>query len=150
LAEVMEEMNNEHTLSGLLRKRAELVKALEHAHTVVRRLVIDLDNLDATIRLFEPGAELEEVQIKPLPPRHAAFQGEVARIILGILRDAGQPMTTHDLTLHVMANRGMNTADVRLVKLMTKRVGSCLRHHRGRGTLRSQHIRGELAKWEVV
>jgi hypothetical protein len=143
-------MENEHTLAGLKRKRAELVKHLEHAHTVVRRLIIDLDNLDATIRLFEPHAELEQVTMQPLPPRHAAFQGEVSRIVLGALRNAQGPMSTQELTMHVMADRGMNTMDARLVKLMTKRVGACLRHHRVRGVLRSEHKHGEHATWEIT
>jgi len=52
--------------------------------------------------------------------------------------------------MHVMAEREMNTADKRLVKTVTKRVGACLRHHRSKGLLRN--VRGLVQRlaWEVV
>src|ERR1700722_11526416 len=67
------------------------------------------------------------VKPKPLPPRHAAYKGEVARIVLGMLREAKRPCSTQEFTMHVMAERGMNTADKRLVKTVTKRIGARLR-----------------------
>jgi hypothetical protein len=49
--------------------------------------------------------------------------------------------------MHVMAERGMNTADKRLVKTVTKRVGACLRHHRNGKLVRSvADIGGRLAR----
>lgn len=95
--------------------------------------MIDLDAVDQALRLFKPDIELQAIKPKPLPPRHAAYKGEVARIVLGTLRDAKRPCTTQELTMHVMAERGMNTADTGLVKTVGKRVESCLRHHRTTG-----------------
>lgn len=143
-------MENEHVLSGLIKKRAEIAGQIDHAQTALRQLIIDLDNLDATIRLFAPDIDLEEVKPKPLPPRHAAFKGEVARVLLGTLRQAKEPMTIPELTLHVMAERGLNTADKRLQKTIAKRVSSCLRHHRKSGLLKSQKAGRELTVWERV
>lgn len=116
---------------------AELGGRLEHHQAQVRQIVIEIDALDQTLRLFDPDVELAEIKPKPLPPRHAAYKGEVARIVLSTLREAGRPCSTQELTMHVMAERGMNTADRRLVKAVGKRVGSCLRHHRARGLLAS-------------
>jgi len=52
--------------------------------------------------------------------------------------------------MHVMAERGMNTADKGLVKTVTKRVGASLRHHRARGLIRSVGGLGGLLVWEVA
>ncbi len=142
-------MENEHALSGLIRKRAEIAGQFEHYQAKARQLVIDLDNVDATIRMFEPDIDLAEIRPKPLPPRHAAYKGEVARIVLGTLRDAKRPCTTQELAMHVMAERGMNTADKRLVKTVTKRVGACLRHHRSKGVVHSKGF-GQRLAWEIV
>lgn len=142
-------MEHEHVLSGLIRKRGELAGQIEHAQTVLRQFIIDLDNLDATIRLFDPDIDLAEIKPKPLPPRHAAFKGEVSRIVLTALRQRG-PMTAQQLAQHVMADRGLNTADMRLVRTLGKRVGACLRHHRSRGLVRSIHQPGRLGLWEVA
>jgi hypothetical protein len=143
-------MENEHALAALLRKRAELAGLFEHHQAKARQLLIDIDALDATIRMFNPEIDLADVKPKPLPPRHAAYKGEVARIILGTLRDAKRPCTTQELTMHVMAERGMNTADKRLVKTVTKRVGACLRHHRNKGLLRTTKGFGARIAWEVT
>ena len=143
-------MADPHVLTGLITKRAELAGRLEHDQAVVRQLLIDLDACDATIRLFKPDIDLEEIRPKPLPPRHAAYKGEVARIVLGTLRDAKRPCSTQELTMHVLAERGMNTADKRLVKTVTKRVGSCLRHHRARGVIRSTGGLGKRIAWEIA
>lgn len=143
-------MAEPHVLTGLIAKRAELAGLLEHHQAKVRQLLIDLDAVDATIRMFAPDIDLAEIRPKPLPPRHAAYKGEVSRIVLGTLRDAQRPCTTQELTMHVLAERGMNTADKRLVKTVTKRIGACMRHHRTRGLVRSSEGLGKRIAWEVV
>ena len=143
-------MADPHVLTRLITKRAELAGKQEHHQAKARQLLIDPDSVDATIRLFKPDIDLEEIRPKPLPPRHAAYKGEVARIVLGTLREAKKPCLTQELTMHVMAERGMNTADKRLVKTVSKRVGACLRHHRARGVLRSSVGLGKRIAWEVV
>jgi len=130
-------MENEHVVSGLVKKRAELAGQIEGAQTTLRQLIIDLDNLDATLRIFVPDIDLADIKPKPLPPRHQAFKSEVMRIVFAALRESEGPMTAEQLAQYVMAERGLNTADKRLVRAMGKRVGACLRHHRTRGLLRS-------------
>jgi hypothetical protein len=143
-------MSEPHVVSALIAKRGELAGQTEHHQTVLRQLIIDLDHLDATLRIFVPDIDLEDIRPKPFPPQAAAFKGEVARIILGTLREAGKPLTTAELTVYVMAARGLNTADKRLLKTMSKRVGSALRHHRSVGLLRSVQKAGQLTGWEVA
>ncbi|MPZ39893.1 MAG: hypothetical protein GEU95_17905 [Rhizobiales bacterium] len=143
-------MENEHVISGLKKKRAELAGKIEHHQTVLRQLIIDLDNLDATLRLFVPDIDLEEIKPKPMPPRSMAFKGEVSRIIFETLRDANGPMTVQQMAEIVMAQRGLNTADKKLARAISKRVGAALRHHRSRGTLRSVKGPGSFLLWEIA
>jgi hypothetical protein len=51
--------------------------------------------------------------------------------------------------MHVMAERGMNTADKRLVKTFGKRVGACLRHHRT-GLIRSVNGLSDRLAWRLA
>ncbi|MCI0430419.1 MAG: hypothetical protein L0210_07750 [Rhodospirillales bacterium] len=143
-------MKYEHVLSGLIAKRAELAGKIDHAQTTLRQLIIDLDSLNATIRLFAPDIDLEDIKPKPLPPRHAAFKGEVARVTFGMLRQSSAPVSTHDLTMHVMAERGLDTADRRLLRTIDRRVGACLRHHRTKGLLRSYRGPEQFMVWEIA
>jgi hypothetical protein len=61
-------------------------------------------------------------------------------------------MTTKELARYVMAERGLNTADVSLLQLFTRRTGALLRWQKKRGILRSikdpQHGRFDL--WEIA
>ena len=88
----------------------------------------DIDNVDATIRIFAPDIDLEEIRPKPLPPRHAAFKGETCRAITDALRGTGEALTTKDITLRVTAARGLNAADPGLARTVQKRVGARSRH----------------------
>jgi hypothetical protein len=54
---------------------------------------------------------------RPAPLYHVSFRGEFVRIILDMMRDAQGPVTTKEITLHVMRGRGLNTADAALVAL---------------------------------
>ena len=143
-------MAERHVVTALIDKRAELAGCIEHTQTQLRQLVIDLDHLDATIRQFKPDIDLEDIRPKPMPPRHSAFRGQVVRIVLDTLKQSPEPMTSHDLALHVMAERGLNTADRGLVKTVQKRVGSCLRWHRAKGVLRSREGHGGFLLWEIA
>jgi len=150
LAEEQQVNNPSHVVSGLMAKRAELSGMLEHHQAKVRQLLIDLDAVDVALRMFDPEIELEMIKPKPMPPRLAAYKGEVARIVLGTLREAKRACSTQELAMHVMAERGMNTADKRLVKTVTKRVGACMRHHRNKGIVRSNGGLGDRLAWEIA
>lgn len=143
-------MTETHVVTALIAKRAELAGKLEHHHATVRQLMIDLDAIDQSLRLFKPDIVLDDIKPKSMPPRHAAYKGEVARIVLGTLRTAKRACSTQELTMHVMAERGMNTADKGLVKTVGKRVGACLRHHRTKGLIRSVDGLGDRLAWEVA
>jgi hypothetical protein len=54
---------------------------------------------------------------------HRAIRGDMTRATLDALRDAPGPMTTIELARHVMAERGLNTADKALLQLFTRRTG---------------------------
>lgn len=65
---------NQNLLAGSIRKRAEIAGMIEHTQAQLRQLVIDLDSVDATIRIFDPNVDLAEVKPKPMPPRNQAFK----------------------------------------------------------------------------
>lgn len=144
-------MENEHVLSGLIRKRAELVGEIDHLTSVVQQKVIELDHLDATIRIFHPDIDLEAIRPKTVPPRHQASPGEMIRGVLTVLRESKEPLTSGDITLRLMHRRGLNTADKGLVRTVSKRVIACVRNARNKGLLRSIKEAGQpLLSWEIV
>jgi hypothetical protein len=60
-------------------------------------MVLDLANIDATIVQFDPDFKVETIRPKPFrPPKDWSNRGQVSRIILSILRQASQPLTTRN------------------------------------------------------
>jgi hypothetical protein len=143
-------MKNEHVLSGLMAKRAELSGQIEYAQTALRQLVLDLDRVDAVIRLFDPDADLQAIKPQAFPPRYSAFQGDMSRIVLGMLREATAPLTTLEITNSVILDRGLDEHDRHAFNMIRKRVQACLRHHHKGGLVRSIAEEQETFKRWVI
>jgi hypothetical protein len=142
--------NFSHVLYALTRKRAEIAGKIEHNQLMLRQLITELDHIDAAIRIFDPTIDLENIKPKPVPPRHAAFKGEVTRIVLKMLRQAKAPLTSRDIALELMKQRGLSPDDRALSVVMVKRVCACLRKHRLNGVVAVAPIEGKLQGWVLA
>jgi hypothetical protein len=99
LAEGLEvTQENQHTINALIRKRAEIAGQIENLQGQLKKAVVDLDNVEATLRLFAPQIDMVQIGARRVPTAHHAFRGEVSRIVLEALRDASGPLTTTELT----------------------------------------------------
>lgn len=143
-------MENDNVVNGLLRRRQEVADRLELVQGQMKQLVLDLDALDTTIRLFRPDTEIGVVRIKPIPRRHAAVRHESSRILFSLLREAGRPLTTREIVRAVMENRGLNTADHAMVETMRLRLASTLRKLKNRGKLVASVEAGRNMRWGLV
>lgn len=143
-------MENEHVLSGLIRKRAELVGEIDGLTAIVQQKAIELDHLDATIRIFKPDIDLEQIKPKTVPPRHQALPGEMIRGVLSVLRESKEPLTSAEITARLMKRRAMNAADPVLMRTISKRVFACARNARNKGLLRSTKEPGQQMLWEIA
>ncbi len=58
-------------LTGLKKRRAELAGQIEATHDAFRKMIVDLENLDATIRQFAPDFQVESIKPRAFrpPPR---------------------------------------------------------------------------------
>jgi hypothetical protein len=139
-------MKNEHLLSGLIAKRAEIAGKIETLQREIRDLVAALGHVDASIRLFNPNVDLEDINPK-LPPRHMAFKGEVSRLVLNALRKSEKPLPVSELTLIVLAGRGLSPDDKPFMRILSKRVGACLRNLKKKGLVSMTRLPGSL--WEI-
>ena len=89
-------------LSGLIRKRQEIAAELDTAQSKVRQLILDIDALDATLRLFQPDIDLDVVNVRPTPRRHEAHRGDTSRLIASLLREVEGPLSHRKITVRVM------------------------------------------------
>lgn len=139
-------MERPNTVSGLLDKRAELAGKIAHAQKQLRGMVCDLDHLDATIRLFDPDADISKV--KPYRTAHRAKRGEMQRFVLRALREAKEPLTSLEITQAMIEARGLNAGDATIV-LMRKRVGACLTKLSAQGVVEEIPLPGTYKGWRL-
>ena len=139
-----------YVLDGLLKRRAEIAGDIENTHARLREMIIALENLDATILQFDPSYRVESIRPKAFrPPKDWANRGEMTRIILSVLRQAAEPLTTRDIALQLLVERALDKNDQRLLRLMTKRVGVALRLQRDKGGVKSDQGPGQYQLWEI-
>ncbi len=144
-------MADPHVITALVKKRAHLAGDIENAHEALRKMVLDLENLDATLRLFDPDYHVEAIRPKAFrPPKDWSNRGQMSRIILSVLRQAAEPLTTRDIAVQLLIERALDSEDTRLLRLMTKRVGVALRGQRDNGIVHSEQGPGQYMLWNIV
>jgi len=141
-------VKNEHVLSGLMAKRAELSGKIEAMQREMRAFVIAIDHIDAALRMFDPDIDLDEIKPK-MPPRHSAFRGEVSRLVLTALRKSGHPMPVSELVHHVLAGRGLTAEDKPFMRVLSRRVGACLRNLRKKDLVELIQRVGYAGMWQI-
>lgn len=140
----------DYVLTGLVKRRAELAGEIEATHNRLRKLVADLEHLDGTLLVLDPTMPVESIKPKAFrPPKDWAHRGEMTRLVLSILRQASEPLTTRDIALEMLVTRALDRSDQRLLRLMSKRVGVALRLQRDKGVVRSEHGTGQYQLWEI-
>jgi hypothetical protein len=144
-------MNNDierpNTVLGLLDKRAQLAGKLKYLRAEERKVICDLDHIDAAIRLF--NAKPNEDRIVRYPTKHRAKKGEVVRMVVRLLKNATKPITSLDIVLVQIEERGLKTDDETVI-LMRKRVGACLNKLKNEGVVRVVPQAGLYHGWEWV
>lgn len=115
-----------HVATALIDKRRELAGKIEDPQRQLKIAVADLDHLETSLRLFVPDIDLTEHGPRPVPPRHAAFKGEVTRVVLDSLRTAGRPLSTKDLAARVVPRLAFTTTSPgrTLPRMLPKWIGA--------------------------
>ena len=95
-------------VSGLVTKRSELAGEVEHHRRELQRLADELGHVDATIRLFDPSYDLGTIRVSKRGHRHLWFgQGECQRLVLEVLREAVEPLSSNALTHALLVRKGL-------------------------------------------
>jgi hypothetical protein len=136
-----------YMVEGLAKKRAEVAGDIERTHERLRSLALDLEHIDATLRIVAPEMAVEAIKSKVFrPPADWSKRGEMTRVVLSILRTARAPMTTREIAERMVVERGL-VADTATLNSMGRRVACALRRQRELGRARSSE--GEAGFWQL-
>ncbi|MDP3740158.1 MAG: hypothetical protein Q8R02_22425 [Hyphomonadaceae bacterium] len=143
-----ETMERPNTISGLQAKRAELIKLHENLVADAKKVMVDIDHLDATIRLFDPDADLSRRMKNRYAIKHRAHFGHSRRFVLNALRTSTAPMTSKAITYEWIKDRGLKPDEATRV-ILTKRIGACISGLRKDGHIEYAGMDGEYKTWRV-
>src|SRR6187551_692853 len=100
--------------TALIRKRAEMAGEVEATQQRLHQMRADLAHLDAAIRIMSPDTDPEAIRPKK-PSRNGCDwfgRGELARMVLDVLREAQGPLTSMEIARAVLTAKGMEPGDV--------------------------------------
>jgi hypothetical protein len=138
----------EHTVTGLLKKRAELFNEAERIRNRLAEIRNDVDALDRVLGSFGYTGDLDAEM--PRQKRQVLFgAGELTRAILGTLRDAPGPMTSREIGQSIVAVRGQDARDRKLITEVTRPASKALRILKQDGVVRSSVDRRGNRTWVV-
>lgn len=138
----------EHTISGLLSKRRDLLTEAERLRDRIAEIKNDLSALDRTLATLGFKGDLEGMM--PRARRQVVFgRGDLLRAIMDELRGAERPLRSREIAQAIVAIRGDDPRDQRYIADLTRRVGKALRPLRDAGDVKStNHTVGGLG-WSL-
>lgn len=101
-------MAEPHVITALNRKYAELKGHLVRHHAEAKKLRKSMAHVEATIRLFREDHDVSA--IAPIVPNKAIrwrSKGYGIRLATDVMRQAGKPLTTHELAVLTMERAGI-------------------------------------------
>lgn len=137
----------EHTISGLLGKRADLFNEAERIRDRLAEIKNDIGALDRVLGTLGYTGDLDAAM--PRQKREVIFgRGELSKAIMGELRHATGPITSREIAQDIVAMRGEDARDRKYISDLTKRVSKALRSMKAEGLVRSvADAKGNLS-WE--
>lgn len=137
----------EHTISGLLTKRADLFNEAERIRDRLAEIKNDIGAIDRTLNVLGYTGDLDAAM--PRQKREVIFgRGELSKAIMGELRHAEGPLSSRDIAREIVTMRGEDARDRKYIADLTKRVSKALRQMRDDGHVRSAvDDKGNLS-WE--
>ena len=102
-------MAEPHIINALRNKRAELSGDRAQTEARSQTLQSEIAAVDITLRLFDPSQKPATIKPRIKRTKAARFRpGEFSRSLLGIIREAREPMTVRELTHAVAQVHGLD------------------------------------------
>jgi hypothetical protein len=120
---------NDHAISRLIAKRAELARLVFDLERELDQCRADLVHIDGALRVLRADLDPETI---PPRRRHSRSQyfgrNELSRLCMDTLRlAAAEPFTAEEITVRIMTAKGLDARDARLRAAIRVQAGAVLK-----------------------
>lgn len=137
----------DHTIAGLLTKRADLLGEAETIRDRLAAIKNDVDALDRTLNVLGYDGDLDAQM--PRQKRHVIFgRGELSKQIFAVLRRSDKPMTSREIAQDIVSDSGLDARDRKFVTDLTKRVSKACRQGKDGVIVKATDAQGNVV-WSV-
>jgi hypothetical protein len=147
----MTDTGNDHAVSRLISKRAELAGMIVHLEQELDQCRADLTHIDGALRVLRSDLDPETISPRRVYTRTRYFgRNELSRLCMDTLRQAADaPLTAEEITIRIMTAKGLDVRDARLRAAIRVQAGSVLKR------LHRQKIAGPSGKgvgaiWQLL
>ena len=136
-----------HVVGASRNKRAELAGILRQLEQRLAQQRASLVHLDATLRLFDPGIQPQDIRPRQQRAHNVWFRpGECLRLIYDELRGAAQPVTTRELAERLMRVKTIPATNDRRERVQKTLLGSL---NRAKPTIARVETAG-VVSWRLI
>ena len=137
-----------NTISGLLRKRSELMAEAQRLREATAVVSNDIESIERVLAVLGYGGDLKGVAARS--SRIVYFhRNELRRFVLEKLREAkGETVSSRSLAETILSVEGKDSRDRQVANDMVRRVGKALKLLREQGVVVSERGKGELV-WRL-
>jgi hypothetical protein len=134
-----------HTLRQL---HAELGGKLIDNKSEARRIVSAMKQVEAVMKLLQPGYDVRPIAIRRRKPNPWFKRGTVFRQALDALRRSGTAMTARQAAEAMLAAKGIQDTPAEQVRVLVNAVQASLQHHEGKSVIRVGE--GSPGQWQIA
>jgi hypothetical protein len=143
-------MENVNTIYALKDKRSAIIGEIRHLESEVRKLRVQLGNVEGTLAIFAPEEAAKDTNGRPAPNIAGYFRHrEIPTMCLTILRTEAKPMTVRALAKAIVAAKGLPATELPLENMVRTRLRQYLRAVNQRGLV-ARMIEGNAALWSLT
>jgi hypothetical protein len=142
-------MDNEHVISGLIRKHAEIEGEIMALNKKLRALSEQKAAIALSLKTFDPNYTHRLLPpIRPKSKSRIFPHGTFARGILEVMRAASCPLTVREITYRLLAKYGIELSDTADVNFVLEKVRKDL--HRRKSRLFASESDGKTTVWFML
>lgn len=139
----------EHTINGLLTKRADMFNEAERIRDRMAEIKNDVAALDRVLGTLGYSGDLDSIMPRQKVTRLFGA-GELVRACMMEIRHADGPITSRDIARAIVETRGEDAADRKYLSELTRRVSKALMKPRADGFVRAKEKQGNAVLWEMA